>query len=300
LNFDWLMKLIDTHCHVHFNAYKQDMDEVIRRSLEKGVFLITVGTQADTSRRGLEVAERYEGVWATVGLHPSHLCEQSFVDDEEVDPSQTQIIKTRCEVFDPKVYLPLAQHSKCVAIGECGLDYYHFPEGCDPEAEKERQRQTCRAHFELASKVGLPVVIHSRNAHKEQLGIIKEFLDQNQLQRRGVIHCFTGTLEEAQAYLDSGFLISVTGIVTFSPRKKDQLESGLSLLQEVVRQLPLESLMVETDAPYICPEPFRGQRNEPWQVITIAKKIAEIKGISFEEVAEVTNTNAKRLFGISF
>ena len=276
------------------------MDEVIKRSLEKGVFMITVGTQIDTSRHGLEVAEKYDGLWATVGLHPNHLCEQSFIDDEELAPEQAQVVKTRCETFDHEAYLKLAQHPKCVAIGEFGLDYYHLPEELDREAEIEKQKQCCRDHFELASEANLPVALHTRDAHPEQLALIKEFIAQNKLQRRGVIHCFTGTLEEAQAYVDLGFLISFTGIVTFKARAKDRLESGLSPLQEVVRLLPLESIMVETDAPYISPEPLRGQRNEPWHVIHIAKKIAELKGVSLEEVIEVTNENAKRMFGIEF
>lgn len=292
------MNLIDTHCHVHFRAYREDMDEVICRSLEKGVKMITVGTQLDTSQKGLEVAERYEGVRATVGMHPSHLCAQDFVDDEELDPSMQQTIHTGGHTFDPADFLPLARHPKCVAIGECGLDYVHIPENLNREEVIAKQKQTVRQHFDLASEVGLPLAIHSREAQKDQLALIREYIQAGKLARRGVIHCFTGSLEEAREYLETGFLISFTGIITFSPRKKDLLVGGLSPLQEVVRQLPLESIMIETDAPYISPEPYRGKRNEPWQVEFVARKIAEIKKISFEEVCEVTTKNAEKLFGI--
>jgi len=292
------MILIDTHCHAHFRSYRDDMDEVIRRSLSKGVGMITVGTTFETSQKGLEVAERYDGLWATVGMHPNHLCPQDFIDDEELDPALQQTIHTKGHDFDPADFLPLARHPKCVAIGECGLDYFQIPASEDREAVIEKQKETTRQHFDLASEVGLPVAIHSRDAQKDQLALIKEFLAAGKLVRRGVIHCFTGTLEEALEYLETGFLISFTGIITFAPRKKDPLINGLSPLQEVVRQIPLESIMAETDAPYLSPEPYRGKRNEPWHVEFVAKKIAEIKGISFEEVCEVTTKNAEKLFGI--
>lgn len=293
--------LIDTHCHIHFNAFREDMDEVIKRTLDAGVFLITVGTQKDTSKIGLEVAEHYEGVWASVGLHPNHLTKQEFWDDEELPSDQqvTGLIKTRAETFDPEYYLALAKHSKCVAIGECGLDYYRIPEGADLEEVKRVQEQAVRQQFEVATQANLPVIIHCRDAHDHQVALIKEYLNAGKLQRRGVVHCFTGTVEEARRYLDLGFYISFTGIITFPPRKGEADEQGLSPLQRVVKELPLDRIMVETDAPYLTPIPFRGKRNEPSYVRYIAEKIAEVKGISFEEVAEQTTKNAEQLFGIS-
>jgi TatD DNase family protein len=274
------------------------MDAVIRRSLEKGIGMITIGTQLDTSQKALEIAETYDGLWATVGMHPSHLCAQEFVDDEELDPSLQQTICSKGHTFDPKDFLPLAKHPKCVAIGECGLDYYHIPENVNREEVIAKQKQTLREQLDLASQVELPVVIHCRDAHEDQLEILQEYEKQGKLIKHGVAHCFTGTLQQAQDYLALGFLVSFTGIITFPPRKKDVLPNGLSPLQEVVRQLPLESFMVETDAPYLSPEPFRGERNEPWRAEYVAKKIAEIKNISFEEVCEATTQNAKKLFGI--
>lgn len=300
------MKLIDTHCHVHFNAYKHDMDEVIERTLSKGVFMITVGTQSTTSANGLAVAQKHDGMWATVGLHPNHLCEQEFLDTQESEESKesevsedveifVSKIKTRCETFDHAYYLGLARHPKCVAIGECGLDYYRLPSNVDREEVIAKQKATVRAHFDLADEVGLPVVIHCRDAHADQLAIVREYVSAGKLQRRGVVHCFTGTLEEAQAYIELGLLISFTGVITFPPRKTDGL---ISPLQKVVRDLPLEYMMIETDAPYLTPIPHRGERNEPWMVEFVAQKISELKHISVEEVSRVTTENAKRLFAI--
>jgi len=305
------MNLIDTHCHVHFNAYKNDMDEVIERTLSKGVFMITVGTQSTTSANGLKVAERFDGLWASVGLHPNHLCEQEFLDEQEDESERDPIpgviggvpaprlVKTRCETFDRDYYLELARHPKCVAIGECGLDYYRMPENVDRDELIAKQKETIRAHFDVAHEAGLPLIIHSREAHEDQLAVIREYVEAGKLQRRGVIHCFTGTIEEARQFVELGFLISFTGIITFPPKKNSpSLSDGLSPIQTVVRDLPLECMMIETDAPYITPVPHRGKRNEPWMVEFVAQKIAELKGISVEEVAQVTNENAKRLFAV--
>ncbi|PJE77177.1 hypothetical protein COV05_01020 [Candidatus Uhrbacteria bacterium CG10_big_fil_rev_8_21_14_0_10_48_16] len=281
------MKLIDSHCHVHFNAYKEDMDEVIQKTLDEGVFMITVGTQKDTSKHGLEVAERYEGMWATVGLHPNHTVEQEFWDDDELSPDEqaTPKIKTRAEAFDMAYYRELVRHPKCVGIGETGLDYYRIPEGVDKETVMKNQEATVRAQFDLATEADLPVVIHCRDAYAEQAMLIQEYLDAGKLSRRGVIHCFTGTREEAQRFLDQGFYISFSGIVTFS-----------KALQEVAKTIPLEKLLIETDAPYLTPVPDRGKRNEPWRVKFVAEKIAELKGVTVEEVAEATVKNTQSIF----
>ncbi|MBU0646146.1 TatD family hydrolase [Patescibacteria group bacterium] len=284
--------LIDTHCHVHFNAFKDDMDEVIKRTLAQGVFMITVGTQKDTSQKALAVANQYDGVWASVGLHPNHLCEQEFFDDDEL-PSAS--IKTRCEQYDHDFYYALAQQSKCVAIGEVGLDYYHLPKNANQAELKNDQKMVCCKFFELADESNLPVIIHSRDAFLDQYALIKEFVDAGGLKRRGVVHCFSGTIEEAQAYLDLGFMVSFTGMITFKPKKG---MGEFSPIQAVVKAVPLESIMVETDAPYLAPEPHRGQRSEPWMVRFTAEKIAELKGVSIEEVSKITGENAKRMFGV--
>jgi TatD DNase family protein len=283
--------LIDTHCHVQFHSYKNDVDEVIKRTLEKGVFMITVGTQSDTSKSGLKIAERYDGLWGTVGLHPYHLHEQKFADENE-------IVHTRTEKFDYDLYKKLAQHSKCIAIGEFGLDYFHMPENVSREEVIKEQKETVRAQFNLATEMNLPIIIHCRDAYEEQLEIVEEYVNSGKLKRRGVVHCFGGTQEIAEKFIALGFYISFTGILTFPPRKKEMSEDGLSPIQQIAKNIPLENLLIETDAPYLTPVPHRGERNEPWMVKFVAEKIAELKQISVEEVDKVTTENTKRLFWI--
>jgi TatD DNase family protein len=278
------MKLIDSHCHVHFNAYRDDMDNVIQRTLNEGVFLITVGTQKDTSKHGLEVAERYEGVWATVGLHPNHLTAQEFFDEKEFDGGK---VKTRSESFDYELYKQMASHPKCVAIGETGLDWYRIPEDLNLDEVKDTQRACVRQHFDLATEMDLPVVIHCRDAYREQAQMIREYVDAGKLSKRGVIHCFTGTEAEARVFIEQGFYISFSGIVTFAKE-----------LMEVARALPIEKMLIETDAPYLTPVPHRGKRNEPAFVEHVAKKIAKLKGMSLVEVANITVQNTKDVFDI--
>ncbi|MBI2475088.1 TatD family hydrolase [Candidatus Uhrbacteria bacterium] len=285
--------LFDTHCHVQFHSYKNDMDEVIKRTLEKGVFMITVGTQSDTSRTGLEVAEKYEGVWASIGLHPYHLHKQEFADENET-------VHTRTEKFDLDLFRKLAQHPKCIAVGECGLDYFHMPPNVDREEVIREQKETVRAQFDLTTEMNLPVIIHCRDAYEDQLEMVEEYVKEGKLARRGVVHCFVGTQDIADRFLDLGFYISFTGILTFPPRKSEKGEDGLSPIQRIAKNVPLERLLVETDAPYLTPVPYRGERNEPWMVQFVAEKIAELKGIDVDEVERVTTENAKKLFLLSF
>jgi TatD DNase family protein len=294
------MKLIDSHCHVHFNAYKSDMDDVIKEALDKGVFMITVGTQKDTSAKGLEVAEQYDGVWATVGLHPNHLIEQSFWDEEEVaaEDQATPKIHTRAERFDADVYRELAKHPKCVAIGEVGLDWYRVPEGVDLEEMKQVQEENVRLHFDLATELELPVIIHCRDAYDEQADLIEEYVNAGKLQKRGVMHCYGGTEGQMQRFLDLGFMIGFTGIVTFEPKKREADERGLSEIQRVVKSIPLDRILLETDSPYITPVPFRGQRNEPKHVREVAEMVAKLKRIEIEEIWEITAKNTIDLFGL--
>jgi TatD DNase family protein len=294
------MKLIDSHCHIHFNAYREDMDEVIQRTLDKGVFMITVGTQKDTSVAGLKVAEQYEGIWATIGLHPNHTVEQTFWDNDElpVEEQTTPKIKTRSEDFDYEYYKKLASHPKCVGIGETGLDWYRIPEGADIQQVKEKQRQIVGAQFDLATEMNLPVVIHCRDAYKEQVELVREYVEAGKLPAGGIIHCFTGTPAEAMSFVELGFFVSFSGVVTFPVRKREVNEQGLSPLQMAVRSVPIEKILVETDSPYLTPEPHRGERNEPWHVVSVAEKIAELKQLDVEEVAKQTFLNTKKIFKI--
>lgn len=263
------------------------MDTVIQRTLQKGVRMITVGTQSTTSKNGIEVAQKYDGVYTTIGLHPNHTCEQHFEDELEE-------IHTRCESFDPAYYRELAKDPNVVAVGECGLDYYRIPGDVDRAALIVKQKEELYKQLSLADELNLPVVIHCRDAHADQVAMLKEFVEAGRLARRGVAHCFTGTIEEARAYHAIGFFTSFTGIITFPPRRGEVT----SPLQNVVRDCPLEMMMLETDAPYLTPEPHRGERNEPWMVQFVATKVAQLKEMTVEEVDRVTTKNAERLFGI--
>jgi TatD DNase family protein len=289
-------KFIDSHCHVHFQSYKEDMDEVVQRSLDEGIGMITIGTQSTTSKTGIDLAERYEGVWATIGLHPNHLHKQEFFDEAELPPSYggteggqsaTGKIKTRAEAFDPEYYRTLVSHPKVVGIGEFGLDYYRIPPDTDEEQMIKDQKDACRAQLKFATEVKKPIVIHCRDAHEDQAALLREEIEAGGLSKRGVIHSFTGTAEEAAIYHELGFYVAFNGILTFS---KD--------LQKELAKIPLGQILVETDSPYLTPPPYRGKRNEPSYVQYVAQKVAEIKGISIDEVAERTVSNTVKLFGL--
>jgi TatD DNase family protein len=296
------LKFIDTHCHVHFQAYAHDMAAVIERSLEAGVGMITVGTQSTTSKKGIEVAGQYPGVWCTIGLHPNHIHVQDFFDDNELPPGVKDDlrpgdgpahIKTRSENFDWEYYQTLVSHPKVVAIGEFGLDYYRLPPGVDLEKLKQDQKLQAEQQLKFASQFAKPIVIHCRDgaepsvgsAHADQIELLQTALSQNGLARRGVIHCFTGTAEEAARYWELGFSVSIGGIVTFGKN-----------VMAAVEKIPLEQILLETDAPYLTPAPHRGKRNEPRFVEFVAQKIADIKGVSVDQVAEITTQNALDLF----
>ncbi len=278
--------LIDTHCHLHFRAYDQDRKEVIRRSLGEGVRMITVGTSLGASRDALNLAQAYDGIWASAGLHSNHLF------PGPVDPDEESALSL--EDFDSDAFYQLAQQKKVVAIGECGLDYFRIPEGLNPLTVKETQERVFRAQLDLAEKVGRPVIVHCREAHQDVQRILAEYRAKDQLALGGVIHCFTGTQAEAEAYLPLGFLISFTGIITF-PVRKNQIET----FAPMIRALPLEKIMIETDAPYLAPAPFRGKRNEPAYVRYIAERIAVDRGITLSEIAEQTTKNAQTLFRLN-
>jgi TatD DNase family protein len=282
-------KFIDSHCHVHFQAYATDMDEVVQRNLAAGVGMITVGSQKTTSRTAVELAQRYEGVWASVGLHPNHLHAQTFYDDDELPPEEqaTGKIKTRSEIFDPEDYRELVKDPNVIAIGEFGLDYYRIPDGHDRDQVIADQKEECRKQLAFATEVDLPVIIHCRDAHEAQYELIKAEIDSGGLHKRGVIHSFTGTVEDAARYRELGFLIGLNGILTFSKE-----------LQEVVKNIPLEQILLETDAPYLTPPPHRGKRNEPAYVEHVAELLAQIKGISIDEIATQTTQQARNLFNI--
>lgn len=281
------MLLIDTHAHVNFSAYKGDAEDVIKSSLDKNVWMVLVGSEYRTSQRALEYANKYEkGVYAAVGLHPIHL-DKGLAEDSDQDYS----FQTKGETFYYDNYEKLAKFEKVVAIGEIGLDYYHIDQDNLDQA-KARQKEVFLEQLRLARNLDLPVIIHCRQAHLDMLDIIKDFKQKNKnlFQSNkpwGVMHCFSGDEEIAWQYFSLGLIISFTGIITFSKQWDD-----------LIRKVPFEKFMIETDCPYLAPEPFRGKRNEPILVKYVADRIAEIKNLSIDRVAEITSKNAKNLFGI--
>lgn len=254
-------QIIDAHCHVQFPQYDSDRDAVIRRAIERGISMVCVGTDLANSRQAVELAERYEGLYASVGVHPN---EKNFNQDQ-------------C--------LMLAEHPKVVAIGEIGLDYYRVTNPEDRQSQKKRFVQ----QLEYALQVRKPIIVHCRDAatphtgaHDDMLAILKSATGLS-----GVIHSFTGTFEQADAYCELGYFIGLNAIVTFS----DQY-AGL------VQRVPLCRMLLETDAPYLAPEPHRGKRNEPLYIEGIGNKIAEIRGIKPEMLFDATRENTERLFNI--
>lgn len=279
--------LIDTHAHVNFNAFKNDADDVIRRSLAFGTWMILVGSEIKTSKRALEYSNKYEkGVYAAVGLHPMHTHEQKAGGDD-------YDFTTRCEEFSCDVYEKLAQFKKTVAVGEIGLDYYHIDiKNPGASAIKQKQKEIFERQLELANNLKLPVIIHCRQAHDDMLEILKKFKKNckdaiSNNTSWGVMHCFSGDEELAWRYFGLGLNISFNGLITFSAQWDD-----------LIRRLPNDKFMIETDCPYMTPEPFRGQRNEPILVKKVAERIAEIKNLSFERIAELSSANARKLFNI--
>lgn len=297
-------KYFDIHAHTNFAAFDYDRDEAVKRALDAGVWFANVGTQVDTSKKAIELAEKYEeGVYAIVGLHPIHTA-KSFHDEKELGPSFTEASAgkeegfiSRGEIFDSKVYLEMAKHPKVVAIGECGLDYYsritnqdtRFKNG---EDTNKIQEEAFRKQIELAIEVGKPLMLHLRNgsdqsAYNDAFSILESCILNRESTPRGNLHFFAGTIEEAKPFLDLGFSFSFTGVVTFA---KDY--------EEIVRYLPLERIMSETDSPYVSPVPYRGKRNEPLYVQEVVKAIAGIKKMDLEEVERVLASNARTFFGV--
>ncbi len=279
--------LIDTHAHINFVGYKDDGDVVVKRALENDVWIINSGSERDTSRRAIEYADRYpNGVFASVGLQPIHLRDLDFketIGEEIID------FKTDKQDFDYVYYRNLAQDKKVVAIGEAGLEHSHLDNETPGEQKKikDKQQEVFLKHLELAKELDKPVIVHCRGAHNETIEILKNFISDTGYALKGTIHSFLGRWSQAEKYLEMGFCLSFNGVVTFA-RDYDK----------VIKNTPLERILLETDCPYLTPIPFRGKRNEPLYVKYVAEKIAEIRGISFDEVAKVTTENARKLFKI--
>ncbi|MDH3975884.1 MAG: YchF/TatD family DNA exonuclease [Deltaproteobacteria bacterium] len=252
---------IDSHAHLDFPDYGPDLDSVIERANAAGVArIITVGTSLAGSRSSLELARKYPFIYATAGVHPHEAGE---------------VRKETCDGIKA-----LLQNENVLAVGEVGLDYHY------DHSSREVQREVFRRFIALSREAHLPLVIHTREAERDTLEILRS---EKAGEEGGVIHCFSGTPEMAVDCIKLGFYISIPGIVTF--RKATNIH-------EVVRKIPIEKMLIETDSPYLAPVPYRGKRNEPSYVVKVAEKIAELKGLSLEDVARITTMNTEKLFRI--
>ncbi|NLK44977.1 MAG: TatD family hydrolase [Tissierellia bacterium] len=253
--------LIDSHAHLDDSRFDRDRDYIIKNLGKNGIVLvINIGADLKSSIASVSLAEKYPNIYGTVGVHPHSA--------KDMDESTIEILRS------------LAKRDKVVAIGEIGLDFYY------DNSPRDEQRKWFREQLKLAKELGLPVVIHSRDAQQETYDILKEAQDGT---LRGVLHCYSGSKEMAMEYIKLGFYISIAGPVTFKNAR---------VLKEVAKAVPLDKLLVETDCPYLAPEPYRGKRNEPIFVKYVAGTIADLKGISYEELAKATNRNTRELFGI--
>ncbi|OGY85889.1 MAG: hypothetical protein A2233_00135 [Candidatus Kerfeldbacteria bacterium RIFOXYA2_FULL_38_24] len=288
------MQLIDSHCHLNFAPYQKDRAEVILRAQKQNMGLIIVGTNYQTSQEAVRIAQEHENIWAAIGLHPIHLAQ----DLEEKDSFDKQEYKftTKAEKFDKRRYFELARQVKVVAIGESGLDYFHLKNYCGKDLTETEyvalQKETLYEILGFSREVKKPLIFHCRDSYDDLLELLAEF-DHNgtgvEEKVRGVVHCFTGNLEQAEKILTQGLYLGFTGIITFP---------NAQALQAVVKHVPLNRILIETDAPYLAPQPKRGQRNEPLYVQYVASKIAELKNISLTEVYAQTTKNATALFNL--
>jgi TatD DNase family protein len=253
--------LFDTHVHLNAEQFNEDLQEVIDRAQAEGVErMVVVGFDRPTITKAIELCETYDFIYASVGWHP--------VDAIDMKPEDLEWLRE------------LSAHPKVVALGEMGLDYHW------DKSPKDIQKEVFKKQIQLAKEVQLPIIIHNREATSDIVEILKE---EGAAEVGGIMHCFSGSVETAKECLDMNFYISLGGPVTFKNAKKPK---------EVAEAIPLDRLLIETDCPYLAPHPYRGKRNEPAYVKLVAEQIAELKGISYDEVAKVTTENAKKLFDI--
>ena len=252
--------LFDTHAHMDDRRFDSDREEVLESLKEKGVGLVmNPGCSLESSRNAIALAERYDFVYAAVGSHPDVA--------DEVNEQVLEEYRKLCKL-----------HPKVKAIGEIGIDYHY------EDIPRDLQLRAFRMQMELAREVKLPVIIHEREAHEDGMAVVREFPDVT-----GVFHCYSGSAEMAKVLVDKGWYIGFTGVITFKNARK---------AIETIEAIPLERIVLETDCPYMAPEPFRGKRNDPGYLFRMAEKLAEIKGISVEEAQAATMENGKRLYGL--
>ncbi len=253
--------MIDSHCHLDFDTYDKDRDEVIKEAHDSGIsMLFNIGADMSSSERSVKLASSHKNLYATVGVHPH--------DAKSVDKKALDRLKY------------LSQNNKVVGIGEIGLDYYR------DLSPRPIQQKAFRDQLELAVELKLPVVIHTRDAFEDTVKIIEPFASRLS---GGVFHCFPGSADDARRIIDLGFVIGVGGVVTYKN----------SSMGKMVQEIDLKYIMLETDAPYLTPVPFRGKRNKPSHVRLVAEKIVQLKECSFSEVETITDRVTKKLFGLA-
>lgn len=253
------MMLFDTHAHLNAEQFDTDLEEVIARAkAEKVERIVVVGFDKPTITRAMELIEEYDFIYAAIGWHPV----------DAIDMTEEDLLWIK----------ELSAHEKVVAIGEMGLDYHW------DKSPKDIQKEVFRKQIALAKEVNLPIIIHNRDATEDVVTILKE---EGAEEVGGIMHCFTGSAEVARQCMDMNFYISFGGPVTFKNAKKPK---------EVAKEIPNDRLLIETDCPFLTPHPFRGKRNEPSYVKYVAEQLAELKGLTYEEIASITTENAKRLF----
>lgn len=264
--------MIDVHCHLNFHAFDNDLDEVIKRASSAGVKkIINVGTSIDSSKKAVELAQKYENLYAIVGIHPHHA--------DKLDEDWEKELKK------------IAENKKVLAIGEIGLDYFSYKSNgiVDPEIQK----QVFESQIELAHELKLPLQIHNRQAGED---IIKILLNHKSglLSPPGMFHCFAGSVEVLKSALDLGFCIGFDGNITYDGIAKGETVT----LNALCKQTPIDRIVTETDSPFLTPQPHRGSRNEPSYVIIVADFIAKIKDVSNDQIKEAATQNAERIFKI--
>ena len=284
--------IIDTHCHLNFRSFEYDVDEVIRWTLANDTWMINVGSQLETSQRAIELAKKYpQGVYATVGLYPLHIPGVADLIKGKLDLEEAAAQESVGE-FKIDEYRNLILNSKkIVGIGEIGLDYYWRPKSKTKlDIFKNLQKQGLILQMDLANELNLPIIFHCRSAHNDLIEILNTRYKIQNTKLRGVIHCFTGNIEQAREYLDLGLYLGFNGIIF----KNIQ---GINW-QEIILKAPLDRILIETDSPYLTPPMAGVARNEPIFVKYVAQEIAKIKKLSYEEVTIQTTKNAQVLFNI--
>lgn len=275
----------DSHAHLNFYAFEKDRDKMIKECIQEKIQMINVGSNFFNSKKAVEIADNYQkGVWAAIALHPIHL-ETGLVKikkDEEESANNSQAEN----VFDYEKYKELAKSKKVVAIGETGLDYYWKPKTASKLEEfKRKQKELLEKHINISQELNLPIIFHCRMAHQDLIEFLESKIKKEKKKLRGVIHCFTGTWEQAEKYLEMGFFLGFNGIIF----KLD--------LNKVIKKSPIRKILFETDCPYLSPPGYK-ERNDPMGIKIIIQKAAKIKEIKPEEMDKQALKNAQELFNI--